>query len=326
VVAPALRIAYFGTPAFAVPALRRLLASRHVVCGVVTQPDKPRGRGQKVSDSPVKTLALASGIPVVQPDDLRATAARDTLESWTPDLGVVAAYGRLIPEDLLRVPRFGMINVHASLLPKYRGAAPIHRAILDGEPETGVTIMRVVRALDAGGMFARAARRVGPDETTDVVERDLAELGAALLLEVVEQIAAGTASEEPQNDAVSSYAPRLRREEGLVDWAQPATSVHNRVRGLYPWPHAFTYLGGERLIVLRSAVDGSSTTDAPGTVVGASREGLRVAAGGGSVLTITELQAEGKRPMSARDYLAGHPVAVGAWLGPPAPGPDARQA
>jgi methionyl-tRNA formyltransferase len=325
VVAP-LRIAYFGTPAFAVPTLRQLLASRHSVCGVVTQPDKPRGRGQKVTESPVKTMALGRAVPVAQPDTLRGTTARETLESWAPDLGVVAAYGRLIPEDMLRVPRFGMINVHASLLPKYRGAAPIHRAIIDGAPETGVTIMRVVRALDAGGMFANVTRRIGPDETTDIVESDLAELGATLLLEVVERIAAGTATEEPQDDALSSYAQRITREEGLVDWDLPAPAVHNRVRGLYPWPHAYTFLEGQRLILLRSSVDGDRTTAAPGTVVGVSRDGVRVAAGLGSVLTVTELQAEGKRPMSAREYLAGRPVAVGARLGPPAAGPDARHA
>lgn len=323
-VAPALRIAFFGTPAFAVPALRQLLASRHVVCGVITQPDKPRGRGQKISDSPVKTLALESGGPVVQPDTLRTTSARETLESWKPDLGVVAAYGRLIPEDLLRVPRFGMINVHASLLPKYRGAAPIHRAILDGAPETGVTIMRVVRTLDAGGMFARVTRPIGPDETTDMVEKDLAELGATLLLDVVERIAAGTATEEPQDDARSSYAQRITREEGLVDWTLPAPAVHNRVRGLYTWPHAYTYLEGRRLILLKTAVDAGATAAAPGTVVGASGDGVRIAAGLGSMLTVTELQVEGKRPMSAREYLAGHPVALGTRFGPPEGGPHER--
>jgi methionyl-tRNA formyltransferase len=312
-----LRIVYFGTPAFAVPPLVRLLASRHTICGVVTQPDRARGRGQRVSDSPVKALAVQSGIPVVQPDTLRTTTTHATLTVWAPDLGVVAAYGKLIPEDLLRVPRFGMINVHASLLPTYRGAAPIHRAVIDGVPQTGVTIMRVDRMLDAGGMFARAARSVGPDETTDVVERDLAELGATLLMDVVEQIATGTAREEAQDDTLSTYAPRITKEEGLVDWTLPAASVHNRVRGLYPWPHAYTYLDGDRIMLLKSSVDDHSTTAPPGSVVGVSRDGVQVAAGGGSILSIRELQAEGKRPMSARDYLAGHPVAVGACLGPP---------
>jgi methionyl-tRNA formyltransferase len=324
VVAPALRIAYFGTPAFAVPALGQLLSSRHHVCGVVTQPDRPRGRGQRVTDSPVKALALQRGIPVAQPETLRTTAALQTLESWTPDLGVVAAYGRLIPDDMLRVPGFGMINVHASLLPKYRGAAPIHRAIIDGAPETGVTIMRVVRALDAGAMFAHLTRRIGPDETTDMVERDLAELGATLLLDVVERIAAGTATEQPQEEARASYARRITREEGLTDWTLPAPAVHNRVRGLYPWPHAYTYLDGDRLILLKSSVEAGSTTAAPGTVLAASSDGVRIAAGLGSILTVTELQAEGKRAMSAREYLAGRPVAVGARLGPPDGGPFER--
>src|SRR5262245_16943634 len=172
----ALRIVFFGTPQFAVPTLQYLFDSRHHVSGVVTQPDRPRGRGQKVSASPVKALALEHGCPVFQPDRLREAAVAEQLTAWTPDLGVVAAYGKLIPQSLLDIPRFGMINVHASLLPKYRGAAPVHRAVIDGQVETGVTIMRVVKALDGGAMFAKAKRPIGPDETSDVVERDLARL------------------------------------------------------------------------------------------------------------------------------------------------------
>jgi methionyl-tRNA formyltransferase len=188
-----LRVVFFGTPQFAVPTLQRLIASRHPVCGVVTQPDRPRGRGQKVSDGPVKAVALEHGIPVFQPDRLRVPEVADAIAAWRPDLGVVAAYGKLVPEVLLHIPQHGMINVHASLLPKYRGAAPVHRAVINGEPETGVTIMRVVKALDAGGMFAKVTRAIGPDETSDVIERDLAELGARLLVTVVDQIAAGAA-------------------------------------------------------------------------------------------------------------------------------------
>ena len=306
-----LRIVYFGTPQFAVPTLHRLIASRHVVCGVVTQPDKPRGRGQKVSDAPVKTVALDHGLAVAQPQRLRDAEFRTTLASWAADLGVVAAYGRIIPEEVLQLPRLGMINVHASLLPKYRGAAPVHRAVIDGEPETGVTIMRVVKALDAGGMFAKARRPIGPDETSDVVECELAEMGAALLVQVVDQIAEGTASEEPQDDMLSTYAPRLTKEEGSVDWTLPAVYIHNRVRGLYPWPHAYSYLDGSRLILLKTRVVAASAYGEPGTIVEITRDALHVATGHAGCLAIDELQAEGKRPMRAREFLAGRALATG---------------
>jgi methionyl-tRNA formyltransferase len=310
-----LRIVYFGTPAFAVPSLRTLLASRHQVCGVLTQPDRPRGRGHKVTDAPVKALALEHGLPVCQPDRLREPAVADTIEAWRPDLGVVAAYGKLIPAALLRLPRHGMINVHGSLLPKYRGAAPVHRAIIDGARETGVTIMRVVEALDAGGMLAKATRPIGPDETSDVVEQDLAELGAALLLTVVDQIAAGTAHEEPQDDMLATYAAKLTKEEGRIDWTLPASYVHNRVRGLYPWPHAYTYLDGARLIVLKTHVEDRIPTSEPGTIVDVTRDAIQVATGHAGGVAIERLQPEGKRPMTAREFLAGRPLQPGARLG-----------
>lgn len=316
-----LRIVFFGTPDFAVPTLRRLLASHHRVCGVVTQPDRPRGRGHHVSESPVKALAREHGLPVLQPDRLRDPAVAATLREWQPDLGVVAAYGKIIPEDLLGLPRFGMINVHASLLPKYRGAAPVHRAVIDGERETGVTIMRVEKMLDAGPMFAKVSRPIGRDESSDIVERDLAEMGADLLITVVDQIAAGTAREELQDFMMCSYAPRLTKEEGLIDWALPASFIHNRVRGLYPWPHAYTYLDGARLIVLKAQIEPEATDAFPGTVVDVTSDAIHVATGHGGRLGIYRLQAEGRRPMDAREFLAGHRVARGARFGgPPSPG------
>jgi len=310
----AMRIVFFGTPEFAVPSLRGLIASRHTVVGVVTQPDRPRGRGQRVTDSPVKIAALEHALPVLQPNRLREPDVTATISAWTPDLGVVAAYGKLIPDDMLRLPRLGMINVHASLLPKYRGAAPVHRAVIDGVPETGVTIMRMVAALDAGGMLARVKRTIGPDDTSDEVERDLSTLGVPLLLSVIEQLAAGTANEEIQDDRQSTYAPRLTKEEGLIDWSLPASHIHNRVRGLHPWPHAYTYLNGARLIVLRSRVEHGGTTEAPGTIVDASRDRIDVATGHGGRLALVELQSEGRRAMQAREFLAGRQVQPGARL------------
>ena len=310
-VAP-LRVVFFGTPAFAVPTLEALLASRHPVVGVVTQPDRPRGRGRRVSDSPVKAAAIAAGLPVIQPDRLRDPAVLDTLRRWQPDLGVVAAYGKLIPDDVLTLPRHGMINVHASLLPKYRGAAPIHRAVIDGEAETGVTIMRVETMLDAGPMLAKVTRPIGPDDTSDVIEPDLARLGASLLVDVVDQIATGTVQQELQNVLLCSYAPKLTKDEGLIDWTLPASTIHNRVRGLYPWPHAYTYLAGTRIIVLRTRVDDAATDAPPGTVVDVTRDAVHVATGHHGRVALERVQLEGGRPLTVREFLAGHPVRAGA--------------
>lgn len=309
-----LRIVFFGTPQFAEPALEALVASRHTVVGVVTQPDRPRGRGQQIVHSPVKARALAHRLPVYQPDRLRDPEVVRTVSSWNPDLGVVAAYGKLIPEQLLTLPRLGMINVHGSLLPKYRGAAPVHRAVIDGATETGVTIMRVAALLDAGAMFAKATRPIGPDETADIIQQDLAKLGAALLVTVVDDIAAGRAVEVPQDDALSTYAARLTKEEGLVDWTLPAADIHNRVRGLYPWPHAYSYLNGERLILLRTRVEPLPSTEPPGTIIDVSNDRIHVATGHAGRITIEHLQPDGRRAMTARDFLAGHAVPVGARL------------
>lgn len=313
-----MRIVFFGTPQFAVPTLQALLGSPHTVCGVVTQPDRPRGRGQQVSESPVKALAAAHGLPVLQPDRLRDPAVADTLRDWRPALGVVAAYGKLIPESILALPPHGMINVHASLLPKYRGSAPVQRAVIDGEAETGITIMRVEKMLDTGPMLAKAKRPIGPDETADAIERDLAVLGAGLLLEVVGQIEAGTVRDELQDFMVCSYAPKVTKEEGLIDWTLPAVYIHNRVRGLYPWPHAYTYLDGVRLIVLKTRIEETPTDARPGTVVEVSRDAIHVATGHEGRIAIEQVQREGGRPMPARDFLSGHPIAPGAFFtGPP---------
>jgi methionyl-tRNA formyltransferase len=321
-----LRIVYCGTPQFAVPTLEALLASRHTVAGVLTQPDRPRGRGQRLQPTPVKAVALQHGLPVFQPERLRDPAVHRTLEAWAPDLGVVAAYGQLFPEELLRIPRLGMINVHASLLPKYRGAAPIQRAVIDGETTTGVTIMQLIKALDAGDMLASAAYPIGLDETSDSVERALSTLGAALLVQTVDRLAQGPIAGERQDDMLATYAPRLTKAEGLLDWTLPAPYVHNRVRGLYPWPHAYTYLGGGRLIILATAVgsagsasgaDSASDSAAgsraePGTVISTSPEGIDVATGHNGRIVITRLQPEGRRAMTAREFLGGHPVEPGA--------------
>ena len=235
---PALRVVFFGTPQFAVPTLERLLASRHAVAGVVTQPDRPRGRGHKTVDAPVKARALEAGVPVLQPPALKAPEFLSALSALDADIGVVAAYGKLLSDAVLAIPRLGMLNVHASLLPRYRGAAPIHRAVIAGERGTGVTIMRVVKALDAGPMLASVRRPILNHETSEDVEHDLSQLGAELLVSTLEECLDGPVRETPQADADATYASRLTKEDGLVNWSLTADAVHDLVRGLYPWPHA----------------------------------------------------------------------------------------
>jgi methionyl-tRNA formyltransferase len=264
-----------------------------------------------VSNSPVKALAVARGLPLLQPTRLKDPAFAAALRAWNPDIGVVAAYGKLIPDEILALPRLGMINVHASLLPKYRGAAPIQRAIIDGEAVTGVTIMRVETLLDAGAMLAKVTRPIGPDDTSDVVERDLATLGADLLLDVLEQLAAGTTQEERQDFMLATFAPRLTKEEGAVDWTLPALYVHNRVRGLHPWPHASTHLDGARVILLKTRVEPGTTTAEPGTIVDVTTDAIQVATGHEGVIAIEQLQPEGRRPMSAREFAAGRRLKPG---------------
>jgi methionyl-tRNA formyltransferase len=306
-------IVFFGTPQFAVPTLEHLVASRHEVRGVVTQPDKPRGRGQKVVDSPVKAAALNHRLPVLQPERLRDPQVADTLRGWAPDLGVVAAYGKLIPEELLRLPRFGMINVHASLLPKYRGAAPVHRAVIAGDPETGVTIMRVVKALDAGPMISTATRQIRDTETSAEVESDIARIGARLLVGTADAIAEGRASETPQNESEATYAHKLDKSDGIIDWSRSAVDIHNQIRGLHPWPHAYSDLQGERTILLLSEVERElpGSRAAPGTVLDAHGDQFRVQTGEG-VLRLLMLQREGRRALSAREFLAGRRIQPGA--------------
>lgn len=306
-----LRIAFFGTPAFAVPTLDALVAASHEIVAAVAQPDRPSGRGQRLVPGAVKTRAIAHGLQVLQPETLRRDELEDTFRALRVDLGVVAAYGKILPQWLLDVPRLGMLNVHASLLPKYRGAAPVHRAIIAGEAETGVTIMRVVQALDAGPMIDRVVRPIDPDETSDVVERDLAVLGAQLLVQTIDAIREGRAHEEPQDDALASYAARVTREDGRIDWSQPAQRVHNRIRGLHPWPHTFAHLMGARYILRRSHVSDQRSDEAHGCIVDASHGRLAIVCGDGVQLEVVEIQAEGRRPLTAGEFLAGHPLTPG---------------
>lgn len=307
----ALRVVFFGTPGFAVPTLRALIASHHDVVAVVTQPDRPRGRGQQVKPEAVKIEAMRAGIPVLQPDRPTDTDFTDTLTRLRLDAGVVAAYGKLLPDALLSLPRLGMINVHASLLPRWRGAAPVHRAILAGDRTTGVTIMRVVRQLDAGPMLATVETAIGGNETSAELEQRLAGLGAPLLVDTIDRLAAGPVTEKPQDESAVTYAHRLERRESEIDWRRPARDVHNQVRGLQPWPLATAVFLGRRTMLLRSeVVDERGRAASPGSVEAVLADGLDVATAPGAV-RLREIRIAGKASMTVAAFLRGHPVRVG---------------
>ncbi len=302
-----LRVAFFGTPSFAVPTLDALLASDHEVVGVVTQPDRPRGRGQQISEAPVKARARVAGVPILQPTRLKEPGFLDPFRAWSADLAVVAAYGRLLPQVLLDIPPLGFLNVHASLLPAWRGASPIQRAVLNGDPVTGVTIMRMVLALDAGPMLARVEVPVAEDDTSGSLEARLGVAGASLLRDVVDRIGRGEAiAETPQDDALTTLAPRLEKHEGLIDWTRPAREIDRHVRGMQPWPGAFTFVDGQRLVVREARADATAAAGtAPGGLVKADGDAILLACGDGHCLRVTRVQPEGKRVMTAREWTAG---------------------
>ena len=306
-----LRIAYFGTPEFAVPTLRRLIESPHRVIAVVSQPDRPRGRGHQLAPTHTKSVAIEHGIEVLQPERIRDEEFLRKLAELSPDLGVVAAYGKLLPEALLKIPRLGLINVHASLLPRWRGAAPVHRAIIAGDEITGVTIMRVVKELDAGAMFAAESRPIAPDETSPHVESALATMGADLLVNVVDLIASGRATETPQDESKVTLAPKITKGEGAADWNRPARELHNLIRGLQPWPLVSARLEGERILLHASQPTDEIVDAAPGAITRAEGDTLAVAAGDRRALLLLSVQREGRRAISAREFLAGRRVVPG---------------
>lgn len=301
-----------GTPDFAVPSLEALLGAGHTVCGVFTQPDKPKNRGMKLQPTPVKECALSHGIPVFQPVKLRDGTALEQIRALAPELIVVAAYGRILPQDILDCPPKGCINVHSSLLPRYRGAAPINWAILNGDGETGVTIMHMAAALDAGDIIAQAYAPIGSDETAPELTARLAELGGALLAETVARIEAGTAERIPQEEEQATLAPMLGKELSPLDFSRSAQALHDQVRGLIPWPAATARVGGVRCKIFATAAERGS--GGPGTVLEAGKNGILIACGGDTALRILELQPDGGKRMRAADYLRGHPVEAGSVL------------
>lgn len=306
-----MKIAFMGTPEFAVASLRRLLEDGHEIVGVFTQPDKP-GNRKKMTAPPVKEFALANGLSVYQPERMRGEEPLALLRSLAPELTVVAAYGQILPQEILDVPTFGSVNVHASVLPKYRGAAPINRAILNGESETGVTIMYMAKKLDAGDIISVRKTPIAPDEDAESLFARLAELGAELLSETIPTIADGTAVRTPQNDEDATYASMLSRDMSPIDWNQSAQTVVNQVRALVPWPCASMMLEGKTAKVWRAEVSGA-TKDAAGTLR-ASKRGIEAACGDGNSVLITELQSEGGKRMAAAAWLNGKRFAAGTVI------------
>ena len=308
------RIIFMGTPDFACPTLQTLLDRKENVIAVFTQPDRPKGRGQKLQPPPVKELAQAHQIPVFQPPKVRAPEVLDQIRALQPDLIVVVAFGQILPQALLDIPPQGCINVHASLLPRYRGAAPLNWCIVHGEHETGVTTMLMDAGLDTGPMLLKKSTPIGPEEDILSLHDRMAALGAALLGETLDNLQAGRITPQPQDDSQSCYTPLLKKEHGLIDWSKPATAIHNQVRGLAVWPGAVTWLEQAPLKLYRTSVANGS--GAPGTVIAAGKNGIEVACGEGSLL-IKELQAAGSKRMEAASFLAGHPLSPGTCLTTP---------
>ena len=304
-----MRILFMGTPDFAVASLKRLVEDGHEICGVITQPDKPKNRGHKMQPTPVKEYALTQNLEVYQPLKAKDGEAMGIVESLNPELIVVAAYGKVLPEELLNYPKYGSINVHSSLLPAYRGAAPINWAILDGLEETGVTIMYMAKELDAGDIILQKVTAIGDDEDSLALTTRLAELGAEALSEAVVALGNGTAVRVPQEHEKHTYASMLSREMSPIDWNRSAREINCQVRGLIPWPCASTELAGTKFKVYRTEL-GGETGKTAGTILSAGKKGIEVACGDGRSLVITELQAEGGKRMAAAAYLLGHPIEV----------------
>ena len=302
-----------GTPAFAVPSLEALLKSDDQVVGVVTQPDRPKGRGQEVIPSPVKVVCQREGIPILQPVKMKAPEFLEALQKWNPDVIAVTAFGRILPPAILTLPPRGCINVHGSLLPKYRGAGPIQWAIIRGERETGITTMFMAEGMDTGDMLLWETVEIRPDDTAGTLAPRLAEVGGRLVVETLRQLKAGTLTPHPQDHSLATMAPLLKKEDGLIDWSLQARDIANRVRGLSPWPGAYTYVNGERWILWKVTVNEESQGGTPGTVMMVAKDKIAVATGAGMIY-ILEIQPSNSRRMTIAQYLAGHRIAEGIRL------------
>ena len=303
-----MRVVFMGTPDFAAESLRALLDAGYEVAGVFTQPDRPRGRGMKLAECETKKLALERGLAVYQPESVRTAETLELMRSLAPDILCVVAYGKILPDELLSLPRYGAVNVHGSLLPRYRGAAPIQWSVLNGDEYAGVSTMYLAHDMDAGDVIFREAVAVGEYETAGELFDRLAALGARLLVRTLAAIESGTAPREAQNEAEATYVGQLDKSICPIDWGRSQREIIKHVCGLNPWPVATMELGGETVKVYMVRGTDTVTNLAPGGIVSSGKDGLEIACGGGRTVMVTELQAPGKRRMSAHDYLIGHPV------------------
>ncbi|MCD7769020.1 MAG: methionyl-tRNA formyltransferase [Oscillospiraceae bacterium] len=305
-----MNVVFMGTPDFAACSLQKLIDEKYSISGVFCQPDKPKNRGHKLAACAVKETALAAGLAVYQPEKLRDGAALAILEQLAPDIIVVVAYGRILPNDILTLPKCGCINVHGSILPAYRGSAPIQRAVINGDKITGVSTMYLSEGMDEGDVILTQEAAIGEKETSGQLFDRLAPMGAELLIETLRAIEAGTAPRTPQNGSCATYAPPLSKEESPIDWTKEPYMVMKHIYGMQPWPCATAELGGTLFKIFDGERTGRSTSKAPGTVVSAGKKGIEVACGGGETVLITELQAAGGKRMAAGAYLLGHPMEV----------------
>ena len=309
-----MKVIFMGTPSFAVPILRAIHEASHDVIAVVTQPDRPRGRGRKLGISPVKELAMDLRLSVMQPETTKDEGFIGEVNRLSPDVIVVAAYGRILTRDLLNIPPLGSINVHASLLPKYRGPAPIQWAIINGERRTGITIVKMDEGIDTGDILLVQEVEVGDDDTAQSLHDTLREVGARLIITALDQLNKGTLHPMPQDHRKATHAPFLRKEDGLIDWGQDARDIRNRIRGFTPWPGAYTYFKGLQLKIFNAEIISEASNGKAGTVVQSGMEGVKVTTGKDSLL-IKEVQLEGRKRMSVREFLIGNKIPAGTQLG-----------
>jgi methionyl-tRNA formyltransferase len=307
------RIVFFGTPSFALPPLETLTRGCDEVAAVVTQPDREKGRGRKVVSSPVKEVALQKGLPILQPEKVKEVLFQERLRGFGADLFVVAAYGQILPKAVLSLPKYGAVNIHASLLPKYRGSAPIAWAILNGEKKTGITTMLMDEGMDTGDILLQAETPILQDETTETLQDRLASLGAHVLAETLEKMKKGEIRPAPQDHSKATYAPMLRKEDGRIRWTKEAEEIDRQVRAFHPWPGAYTEWQGQILKIYKGEVRKGKATGKAGTVLWVGTDFIEIETGRDSYL-LKEVQLEGKRRMSVKDFLSGHPISVGEVL------------
>lgn len=311
-----MRVLFMGTPEFAMPCLKALVENKYDVCGVVTQPDKPKGRGHKTVPTPVKAMALEYGLEVFQPETLKNNAFLQTLEQLNPDIIIVVAYGQILPEYILNYPKYGCINVHASVLPKYRGAGPIQWCVINGETETGVTTMYMEKGLDTGDMLIKKTTPISQTETAGELHDRLCVIGAEVMLETIEELEKGTVERVPQDDSLSTYAPMISKETGKINWNSSSDKILNLIRGTNPWPISHTLYKGETLKIIR-AENGReyNGNKIPGSILGLCGKKLEVLAGDNKTVLVCELQFAGSKRMSVESYLNGHTIDMNEILG-----------